>query len=359
MNNKLCNNLFNLTRKKIKKVHTIISFVLIFSLCTGVVQAFADSGHIVRLKMNDKWYVYNTMEDTVEDFLKKEEISLNKKDIIDVSLDKKITEDIYININRAEELTFIIDGKKEIKYITNEMVLGKVLNLFNNEQKRKYYLNEGQSSAEVVYDGMKISVSSYIDRIETIKETVPFGTKTIKNPNMYEGEKNIKTKGINGTKEIRVKKTYKKDEVIDTKVLSMNTTKQAINQIIEIGTKKKEYDTNTIKTEKGVFKYKNMIPMKSTAYTAGLESTGKTQGQKGYGITASGMKARKGVVAVDTRIIPFGTKLYIEGYGYAVAGDTGGSIKGNKVDVFLDSYSDAIKYGVRNVKVYILGEKVA
>lgn len=70
--------------------------------------------------------------------------------------------------------------------------------------------------------------------------------------------------------------------------------------------------------------------------------------------TATGIYPREGVVAVDPRVIPLGTKMYVENYGYAVAADTGGVIKGNKIDVFFDTYNQAINWGRRSVKVYIL-----
>ena len=72
------------------------------------------------------------------------------------------------------------------------------------------------------------------------------------------------------------------------------------------------------------------------------------------------MKAGPGVVAVDPRVIPLGTKLYIESmdgwpdYGYAVAGDTGGAIKGNKIDLFYHSSKTVRQFGRRNVRVKIL-----
>lgn len=86
----------------------------------------------------------------------------------------------------------------------------------------------------------------------------------------------------------------------------------------------------------------NVLNVVSTAYT----HTGHR--------TATGIYPYEGVVAVDPRVIPLGTKLYVENYGYAVAADTGGVIKGNKIDVFFNTYNEAINWGRRTVKVYIL-----
>lgn len=90
------------------------------------------------------------------------------------------------------------------------------------------------------------------------------------------------------------------------------------------------------------------ISMLATAYTA--DCRGCT------GLTASGRPAGTGVVAVDPRVIPLGTKLYIPGYGRAVAGDTGGAIRGNRIDLGFTSTSDAFRFGARRVLVYVLGK---
>jgi len=70
--------------------------------------------------------------------------------------------------------------------------------------------------------------------------------------------------------------------------------------------------------------------------------------------TAMGAKTRRGIVAVDPRVIPLGTHMFIKGYGYAVAADTGGAIKGRRVDLFFKSKRDAVKWGRRPVDIYIL-----
>lgn len=101
-----------------------------------------------------------------------------------------------------------------------------------------------------------------------------------------------------------------------------------------------------IQTSRGHKEYTNVYTMEASAY---LPSDGG-----GSGITASGMRAARGVVAVDPRVIPLGTKVYVEGYGEAIAADTGGAIKGSKIDLCMESYSEAINFGRRNVTVYVL-----
>jgi 3D (Asp-Asp-Asp) domain-containing protein len=82
--------------------------------------------------------------------------------------------------------------------------------------------------------------------------------------------------------------------------------------------------------------------MQATAYT-----------YTGYR-TATGQNPAVGMVAVDPSVIPLGSRMYIEGYGYARAADTGGAVRGDKIDLFMEEYGQCIHWGRRMVKVYLL-----
>jgi 3D (Asp-Asp-Asp) domain-containing protein len=92
------------------------------------------------------------------------------------------------------------------------------------------------------------------------------------------------------------------------------------------------------------------ITVTATAYTASCEGCS--------GITATGVNIKdnpdKKVISVDPSVIPLGSEVYVEGYGYAVAADTGGAIKGNKIDVFIPDKQDAINWGKQQVEVKVL-----
>ena len=93
-------------------------------------------------------------------------------------------------------------------------------------------------------------------------------------------------------------------------------------------------------------KYSRVLTMQASAYSA------QDPGNGNY--TATGSRLKKGIVSVDPKLIPLGTRLYIEGYGYAVADDVGGAIKGHRIDLAYDSRSEALQFGRQTVKVYVL-----
>jgi Uncharacterized protein conserved in bacteria len=104
-------------------------------------------------------------------------------------------------------------------------------------------------------------------------------------------------------------------------------------------------------TTHGRYRYRQSKVMEATAYYPGPECTGK---YAYYGRTYTGKKAGYGLIAVDPLVIPLGTKLYIEGYGYAEAADIGGLIKGDRIDLCYQTYQEAKNFGRKKTVVYIL-----
>lgn len=93
-----------------------------------------------------------------------------------------------------------------------------------------------------------------------------------------------------------------------------------------------------------------------TFYTAGVESTGKNLGDKGYGITASGTTVSEGRTVACPKSLPFGTKIHIEGFGYRVCEDRGGAIVEGHLDIYVDSITKARKLGRQKLIVTILND---
>lgn len=151
-----------------------------------------------------------------------------------------------------------------------------------------------------------------------------------------------------------------KKEIVNEEIVSTNEEKneEAKNEI------KDEKKDETIEESVPPTEYKEVIEVKATAYCLCKKCCGKSETHPQYGVTASGLKIIPGTnmkaIAVDPKVIPLGSKVYVEGlngaadYGYAVAADTGSAIKNLKIDLYMDTHEASLKWGVKNVKVYVI-----
>lgn len=119
---------------------------------------------------------------------------------------------------------------------------------------------------------------------------------------------------------------------------------QIVNGLLPSGAVDAQTLARMKRAEPAISRGVRSIAMSASAYSAYETS----------GYTARGSYLRKGLVAVDPSVIPLGTRLYIPGYGHAIADDTGGAIRGNRIDLAFDSYEEAIQFGRRDVTVYIV-----
>ncbi len=201
----------------------------------------------------------------------------------------------------------------------------------------------------------KISIIKVDVKVIEKEVEAPFKTIKKKNKELTHKQSKILIQGVNGKNKVKCKEYYAGDKLIKEEVIHVETLVKPIDQVFEEGTK------DVFTNDRGDFTARKAIKMVATAYEAGPRSTGKRPGDKGYGITASGARAKRGTVAVDPRVIPLGTKLYVKSltpgvpdYGFAIAQDTGGAIKGNKIDLFMDTVWECLQFGRRPVMVYIL-----
>lgn len=192
-----------------------------------------------------------------------------------------------------------------------------------------------------VADGMEVRVTRVTRHHHTEEVTVPAPSLVLGDPELPAGFTQVLEHGRDGRVR-RVVRIWEKDgqatrrEVIEERVLTA-----ARETVVLRG-------TQGLPSRGG--DWRRPLRMHATAYDPGPRSCGKYAS----GYTAIGLKAEKGVVAVDDRVIPMGTRLYIPGYGFAVAGDWGSAIKGHRIDLCFATYTEARQWGRRPVKVYLL-----
>lgn len=225
---------------------------------------------------------------------------------------------------------------------TDKETVGDLMKTLDDVVSADYVLQGDIDKNTELTKNMVIDLTSITEKKITTKETIAYDTEIRENPNLEEGKENVLQEGENGELSIITKENYSGAELISSEVVEELVTKEAKNKIIERGTKKEEIPIPVVELKK------EKQPATVTASTVtnnntslNVVATGYTPGDPGCtGITYTGTKASRGTIAVDPKVIPFGTKLYIPGYGYGVAADTGGAIKGNKIDLCYESRTD-------------------
>lgn len=233
---------------------------------------------------------------------------------------------------------------------TDVETVGDLMETLDDVISADYVLQGDISKSTELTKNMVIDLTSITEKKTTKTETIAYDTEIRENPDLEEGKEKVLQEGEDGELSIITKENYSGAKLISSEVVGELVTKEAKNKIIERGTKKEELPIVELKKE----------PANVTVSAAGNNSlnvvaTGYTPGDPGCtGITYTGTKASRGTIAVDPKVIPFGTKLYIPGYGYGVAADTGGAIKGNKIDLCYETRAEALNWGIKNITVYVV-----
>ncbi len=212
------------------------------------------------------------------------------------------------------------------------------------EGKTVEYYSVSRHLSSKVRDGMVIWV--YKHRLTKTAENEVIPAPVEKKWDLYldPGQRRITQEGKNGIMKHTYIEHYRDGELLSREKTGSKLIMAPTPQVITVGS----YNTGAqaascqATSRHGITGAGQQLKFTSTAYT-----------HTGYR-TATGIKPRRGVVAVDPKVIPLGTKMYIEGYGYGIAADTGGAIKGRKIDVFFETRAEALKWGRRSVSVRIL-----
>lgn len=324
----------------------------ILTICSSItIGTYMLSAKDVTITIDDEIREVTTYSKTVKDLLEEEKIALSEDDYINVPLDTKLENNMNIIIKIAKSYTLTV-GKDKLQVKSIYDTVEDILKENNVELGERDYTKPALH--ETVEPGDEIQVVKVEEVLDEVEEAIPYQKLVKQNDNMDIGQEKVTQKGQDGLKIIKIRKIYENGELVSEAVVGEEVVKEPVPQIIERGTKR------VLVSSRGKFRYKKVLTMIATAYDLSYESTGKRPGDKYYGITASGTKVRPGVVAVDPRVIPLGTKLYVQSldgskdYGLCVAEDTGSAIKGNRIDLFFNSREEVMRFGRRKVKVYIL-----
>ncbi len=328
----------------LKKFATLILGVVIVFLC---VAASLSSVNTFIIHEGEEWMVYNSTTDSPSNALSELGITIGEDRYAEMpeTVDQGLAE---IYIFNKKKIDIRVANESSRYYSHKEETVSDIL-AANNITLGEFDLIS-PSVDSVVTDNMQIEITRVSYSTEEKTTPLPFSKEKRPSSEMIKGKTKIIQEGVNGSKRTTYKVKHVNGNEVERIVTSETIIKQPVTQITEYGTK--PVDTSGILTTRSgeKLKYKRKLTMSATAYT-----TERTSDK----VTATGRIAKVGLVAVDPRVIPLGSKLYITStngrswiYGTAVAADTG--VRGNRIDLFFNTYNECISFGRRKAIVYIL-----
>ncbi len=286
-----------------------------------------------------------TQADTVGALLEQADIDVSDRDVVSPTLGSRLVDGDTIVVRHAIPITLLLGGERLALDVVGSTVADALIAAGVTPGAG---LDVEPPLSTPLSAGLTISARNVFVRIVEEPVEMPFDVVTENDPTRDAGSRVIVTDGVPG-KALRIHQVIVVDGVPGSRTLvSEQVVVEPVDEVVAVGTKRAGRPaTRTRATRVAAAPASGTkLTVTATAYAPGVDGVGTR--------TATGSRAGYGVVAVDPRVIPLGTRLYIPGYGYGVAADTGGAIKGDKIDVCFDTRAEAIAWGRRTVTITIL-----
>lgn len=290
----------------------------------------------VHLSVDEQTFTTRTVSKTVGEALVdlSERYGLQIKDVdeVNVSRSEEVTNQMEIKVRRAIPILVRADGKTIDSYIAPRTVadaLKKLGVVLGTKDKVSLALDH------MLVPNEQVSVVRVEERVETVKSDIPYQSVIQAGDYPVGLPDQVVSRGSNGLQEQTVKLTLEDGKEVDREILGQRVVTTPTNQVVSRGAQ------TSVSRGGETIRFKRAYVMRATAYCIP------------GGTTKTGASVRWGVIAVDPSVISLGANVYVEGYGKARALDTGGAIKGNRIDLYMNSTEAALSYGVRNVMVYV------
>ena len=282
-----------------------------------------------------------TLSFTVRAILADAGIDLHPRDRVDPLPDDRVGEGAVITVTKAFGVTIAADGQ-QFASMTAQPTVGAAVTEAGVALGPADRTEPAADASPA--PGIAIQVVRVTTEYDSALWRIPRKVTTREDESLALGLTRVVSKGKDGVEEVTFCTTYENGVQIARKITERVVVEDPVPESVVVGT------SGTIVRDGVTIEFRKAMSMTATAYYWGPECTGKYAD----GFTYCGLPATKGVIAVDPRVIPLWTKVYVDGYGFAVAGDVGSAIKGKIIDLCYDTYPEALAWGRRKVTLYIL-----
>ncbi|MFD1736889.1 ubiquitin-like domain-containing protein [Bacillus salitolerans] len=297
----------------------------------------------VELVLNDDSKEIWTTAQTVHEFLTAQKINVTEHDKLEPGLNASIEAHMEILVESAFQLTLNVGGEEKQVWTTSTTVA----DFLEQQEIALNELDRVEPELDTMVDVNSIVKITRVEKVtDVVEESVDYAVVTKNDSGLTKGKQKVISAGVKGKVAKHYEIILENGKEISRELVKTETLSESKDRVVAIGTK---VATQPV-ASRGSGKVAKEFYVNSTAYTAYCNGCS--------GITSTGINLKANpnmkVIAVDPSVIPLGTKVYVEGYGYAIAGDTGSAIKGYKIDVFFPTKSEAYRWGRKKVKIKIL-----
>jgi len=287
-----------------------------------------------------------TTASTVGAALRQEGILLYLGDLVRPGLGTPVSAGLKVFVERSVPVRVRVDHRT-METRTRQETVAEVL-----ADERIHLLGRDYVALPLetaVAPNMEIRVVRVREAIEIEEESIPFETLWQPNSQLELDQQQVEQTGEPGLAKRRYRTTYEDGEPGERALEETWIDHEPTTRLLAYGTK---IVPRELETPEGKFTYWRKIRALATSYTAA--TCGKDRDHPEYGITYLGWTMRRGIVAVDPRVISLRSKVYVPGYGEGIAGDTGGGIKGRRIDLGYEEEESGTASWYRWVDVYLL-----
>lgn len=295
---------------------------------------------------------YYTTAETVGEFLAEENVDVKDRDELSQEPSTPLKGGMDIHVDHAFQVAFN-EGGKEKEVWTTASTVGEFL------KHQDVNLNKLDEIKPAKTEALKPDTAVTLTRVEKVtdivEEEVGYTVETRKDNSLAKGKEKVLSSGEEGLVTKKYEVIMKNGKEASRELVKETVEKESKRKVVAVGTKVSK-PTRTTSSNRATTVSRGNTSGAKTLYMHATAYTANCSGCSGVTATGINLKANPGakVIAVDPSVIPLGTRVWVEGYGYAVAGDTGGAINGNRIDLHVASKSKALSFGRRNVKVKIL-----
>ncbi len=339
--------------RSVKTQHLVVAVIPLL-IVTFAITGFVWAQKQVTIVVDGRSLHTKTQAADVAGLLRQADVQLAAGDLVTPAADSPVSDGMTVVVRHATPVTLNLGGRRVSLCVVGNSVADALIAAGIDPDSNPAIT---PALSTKLKRNMTISAPRVFKRVSREQVSVPYGRRTRRDSSLPAGVRRVVKKGRAGTK-VRIYTSFVASGVEGPRALAAEQTVAApVDEVVAVGTASRATGNRAIvASARAIARVSTKAaPKPGVGRKMRVLATAYSPGEGGADHRcATGALATRGVIAVDPRVIPLGTHVYVPGYGYAVAADTGGMIKGRHIDLCYDAFAEMNRWGKRTVTITIL-----